>query len=1137
MSGPARPVPNGPPDQAASWPVAGGALLWTLAAPTAVPLPTLMPPRRRTSQSTPDSSRSPGRAPATDGGDASADPDDWSPDSTPFVEGYDVAPDPVSNVVPPMVGVGVPAVVAVVVTRNPGPWLETTLASLAAQEYTNLTTLVVDAASVTDPTQRVAAVLPNAFVKRVHSPSFATAANAALGAIEGASFYLFCHDDVELGADAVQALVEEAFRSNAGIVGAKLVDWDEPDHLRSVGGSIDKFGFWWPVAEPNELDQSQHDAVREAFAVSSAAMLVRCDLFADLGGFATDIDGWGEDLDLCWRARITGGRTVVMPAAVVRHRERAELGDPTGRSPHVALRHQARIMLACYSPVQLLRIAPQAVLFGILDLLVSLARGRLGAAGDIAGAFGWNLLHLPRTLRIRGRVKRSRRISDDEIRRMQVKGSVRVTAFLRQYASGDRTVAATLAAAARGLPRTRGEESDGFWPLATFVVSALVLLIGSRGLITGGVPAVRDFVPIGDPSRLLSEWWSGWRTPGLGSAGGAPTIGLVAGVLNWVTFGSAGFVRTLLVLAPLPLGAWSSFRLLRGAASPAARAAALLAYLVNPLPYNAIAEGRWQALVAYGAAPAILGRIARAGEWSPFDRATPAPGSTQRQIVGLGLVLAAATTVAPVVALLAAAVCVLVVATMAVMARDGRPAHAVTVTIGGLLVSALVHLPWTISVLTSSNRWSVLTGSDPSRRQPVALADAVLFDTGSHGGWVTLGLMVAVVVAALISTGDRFRWSTLSVVLIVASLGVVVVAGRLAPSIALPSPELVLSLAAVGVSLALALGVEAFRSDVVGGAFGARQLLSVIAVVAVVISSLPLVVDFLGGRWLAPRSDVDVALAPIRPSGIPNGRTLWIGDGDALATQGWQLDDGVKFALTDGVRPTFSSLFPPEMGSGERRLRDVLRASTEGGAGRLGASLAPFGIRYVVVLQRLAPLPYGQTLFPVDPELDDHLNEQFDLVRVEVAPGLDVFENLATLPIRSTVEDAPTGNDAAQAAALVAGRDDATEWRTIGRPPAVYEGELPDDRTLVVLSAHDDGWGLSVGGESVPTDPVLGWASTYDVGEGGDAVLRYSTPVSQVILHLLQLGVLAALPWSRRRRVSEFRQRSARSRPDEEVPT
>ena len=34
--------------------------------------------------------------------------------------------------------------------------------------------------------------------------------------VEGAAFYLLCHDDVALDPDAVHKLVEESFRSNAG---------------------------------------------------------------------------------------------------------------------------------------------------------------------------------------------------------------------------------------------------------------------------------------------------------------------------------------------------------------------------------------------------------------------------------------------------------------------------------------------------------------------------------------------------------------------------------------------------------------------------------------------------------------------------------------------------------------------------------------------------------------------------------------------------------------------------------------------------------------------------------------------------------------------------------------------------------
>ena len=53
------------------------------------------------------------------------------------------------------------------VTHNPGDWFDSALAALSAQDYDNLSILVIDAASDDDPTSRVAAVAPDAFVRRL----------------------------------------------------------------------------------------------------------------------------------------------------------------------------------------------------------------------------------------------------------------------------------------------------------------------------------------------------------------------------------------------------------------------------------------------------------------------------------------------------------------------------------------------------------------------------------------------------------------------------------------------------------------------------------------------------------------------------------------------------------------------------------------------------------------------------------------------------------------------------------------------------------------------------------------------------------------------------------------------------------
>src|SRR5690606_18000894 len=157
-----------------------------------------------------------------------------------------------------------PAVVAVVVARNPGAWFEETLDALVAQDYPNLSILVIDPASDEELKPRVARAAPSPFVRRLEdNPGYGAAADDVVDVVEGAAFYLMCHDDVAPAPDAVRILVEEAYRSNAAIVGPKLVRWDDPTRLLQVGEGIDHAGYAVPLVDRDELDQEQHDAVRD----------------------------------------------------------------------------------------------------------------------------------------------------------------------------------------------------------------------------------------------------------------------------------------------------------------------------------------------------------------------------------------------------------------------------------------------------------------------------------------------------------------------------------------------------------------------------------------------------------------------------------------------------------------------------------------------------------------------------------------------------------------------------------------------------------------------------------------------------------------------------------------------------------
>ncbi|MGH9165482.1 MAG: glycosyltransferase, partial [Acidimicrobiales bacterium] len=362
----------------------------------------------------------------------------------------------------------VPPVVAVMVTNDPGPWLEEALEALAEQNYPNLSVLIVDSGSMVDPTPRVAALLPGAYVRRLPTnEGYAAAANEVLGAVEGASHYLLCHDDVAPDPDAVRLMVEEAFRSNAGIVAPKLVDWNDPRRLLQVGMGVDKSGAPAPVVDRGDYDQGQHDGVRDVFVAPGGCTLVRADLFADLRGFDPALRLYGEDLDLSWRAQISGARVVVAPQARVRHLEAMSSGlrgidgapRPTSRPAlssqvrPLQLRHRLRAVLCCYGPWHLVRVLPQVMLLAAAEVVFGVLTGHTRTAGDTLGAWWWNMRHLGDVRTARREVRAARRVDDGEVRRLQARGSARFSGFVRGQLASERVRRRTEGALARSRRR------------------------------------------------------------------------------------------------------------------------------------------------------------------------------------------------------------------------------------------------------------------------------------------------------------------------------------------------------------------------------------------------------------------------------------------------------------------------------------------------------------------------------------------------------------------------------------------------------------------------------------------------------------------------------------------------------------
>lgn len=1034
----------------------------------------------------------------------------------------------------PLVGFGAPPVVAVLITADPGDWFDATLESLAEQDYESLSVLVIDNGGTQDPTQRIADILPTAFVKRLDADrGFSAAANEVLVSVEGAAFYLFLHDDVRLAPDVVTSLVAEAFRANGGIIGPKLVDWDDPRRLNSVGYSVDPYGFSSSISEPGELDQSQHDTPREVFAVSDACLLVRSDLFATVGGFTEAIPYFGEDIDLCWRAHVAAATVHLCPSAVVAHRGRFDERRHAENRERLALRHEARTMLSNYELFRLLRVLPVVVLLSLLDLFGSLVLGRFRRAGDIVASWSWNLWNLPSLVRARSRVKRSRGTHDSQYLPLMRQGSSRLQSLLRADEGGTRLKSA--AAAGRGYVQelTTGSSRYG---TALAVVATLLILLGARDLFTGPIPVMREFVDAGSSSSdLLAQWWSAWREPGMGEPAVAPGVVPGLGVLGTVLFGSLGLARRLLVLAPLFVGALGAWKLFVGRGSMRARAAMLVAYGLNPVVLNALAEGRLQALFVYGAAPWVLRRAARGAAAAPFDDDDGglAPPRS-RVLAGLALALALVAAVTPLGAAVLVVALVVVGLVVAVGGDRSGGLRMAGLTLTGAVLAVPAVLPWLVAAVRHGDA-ATLTGLWTGRGEVPSAAEMM---TGSVGpvvvglfGW---GLLVAAGYALAVSRSWRMRWAVAGWVVAVLSWGGAVLLGSI-ELLAGAGPELLLMPAVLGMSLSVAMGAFAFERDVVGADFGLPQVLSAVAVAALVVTLVPIGVAAADGRWYQPEGDFARVLELVDDG--EDSRTVWLGDPDVLPLSGWSLDsvEGLAVGTSVGVDPLVTQRYRLDGGTGVETLRGAVDAALTGQTTRLGRLLAPMGVQYLVVVDRPAPSPFAPREVPVPVGAVAALREQLDLTEIELNPGLVLFEVSDTWPLRSDITELGLPREGRVDLAAQLG----LSWTV---PPAVlgsgtgtsFSGELEADRVIAQAETADPGWSLQVDGEEAPRSTLLGWQQQFVTPAGGDAELSWSTGLAARGLQALQVVSLVAMlvVAMRRRRLVAATPRRRRSRAD-----
>lgn len=143
-------------------------------------------------------------------------------------------------------------------------------------------------------------------------------------------YLLFLNNDTQVQPGWLKPLLDlMEHDEQIGLAGSKLV---YPDgRLQEAGGILWKDASAWNYGNQQDPDRSEYNYVKDVDYISGASMIIRTELWKDIGGFDEQFaPAYCEDSDLAFEVRKRGKRVVYQPQSVVVHFEGISNGTDTG---------------------------------------------------------------------------------------------------------------------------------------------------------------------------------------------------------------------------------------------------------------------------------------------------------------------------------------------------------------------------------------------------------------------------------------------------------------------------------------------------------------------------------------------------------------------------------------------------------------------------------------------------------------------------------------------------------------------------------------------------------------------------------------------------------------------------------------
>ena len=211
-----------------------------------------------------------------------------------------------------------PLVSVVVVNYNGRYLLPDCFRSLTQQSYRNYEIILVDNGSRDDSISFMKEHYTDVRIVQLSSNTgFAGGTNAGIKEAQG-EYILTLNNDTCVFSDFIEKLIQPMMQEPAvGMCASKMIFPDKK--INSTGICISRSGAAWDRGG-FEQDTGQYDHEEEVFGPCAGAALYRKAMLDDIGLFDEDFFLYMEDVDLAFRARLSGWRCVYTHEARVIHK-------------------------------------------------------------------------------------------------------------------------------------------------------------------------------------------------------------------------------------------------------------------------------------------------------------------------------------------------------------------------------------------------------------------------------------------------------------------------------------------------------------------------------------------------------------------------------------------------------------------------------------------------------------------------------------------------------------------------------------------------------------------------------------------------------------------------------------------------